>query len=99
MIFQMLIDYIKLNKLQFAYNFLTQLIYIFVFVLRRFNSFRFVPFTIIRYLLLYLPFACVAFVLLRRHYGRARDTQRYRDNNDTCYHHSTSERRGQQKRH
>lgn len=64
---------------------------------------RFVIFVSLR---LFTPprFICTSFVivlfcaiyLLRRHYGRERDMQRYRDHNDTCYHHSTPKRRGQQ---
>lgn len=38
----------------------------------------------------------VRFLLLRRHHRRARDKQRYRNNNDTRNDHPAAERRGQQ---
>jgi len=58
-----------------------------------FPLFRFILLRYVHYF--YYYFVC-GIVLLRRHYGRTRDTQRYRDNHNTRYHHSTPERRGQQ---
>lgn len=59
--------------------------------------FYFLYFYVICIVFVFFTVLVVAFVLLRRHYGRARDMQRYRDNNDTCYNHSSPERRGQQR--